>query len=287
MGLFKMSRLYCLSFAAALTVAAYATFVVATSSAAHAQRCSNTATGFEGFKKRFATTARKSGIGNRGLNALASARYSRTVIKFDRRQANYFKKAGRATGNFERFYAKKTKGIRPRARKRLARNRRLFNSLEKRYGVQREVLVTIWGLESNFGGYTGKLDAINSLATLSHDCRRGQFFRTHLLAALKIIDRGWIARSNMKGAGHGELGQTQFMAGNYLKYAIDGNGDGRRDLVKSAADALASTANFLRRNGWRRMGGYQPGSNNFAVLNAWNESTAYQRTIARLAASLR
>ena len=286
MRLLRMPRLCRLSFAAVLTASATATLTAATSSGAYAQRCSNTAAGFEDFKARFARTAGQNGIGNRGLRALASARYSHTVIKFDRRQARYFKRAGRPTGNFERFYAKKTSGLGPRARRRLARNRRLFDSLEKRYGVQREILVTIWGLETNFGGYTGKLDAINSLATLSHDCRRGQFFRTHLLAALKIIDRGWIARANMKGAGHGEIGQTQFMAANYLKYAVDGNGDGRRDLVKSAADALASTANFLRRNGWRPMADYQPGSNNFAVLNAWNESTAYQRTIARFAATL-
>ena len=282
-----MPRLCRLSFAAVLTASATATLTAATSSEAYAQRCSNTAAGFEDFKARFARTASQNGIGNRGLRALASARYSHTVIKFDRRQARYFKRAGRPTGNFERFYAKKTSGLGPRARKHLARNRRLFDSLEKRYGVQREILVTIWGLESNFGGYTGNLDAINSLATLSHDCRRSQFFRTHLLAALKIIDRGWIARANMKGAGHGEVGQTQFMAANYLKYAVDGDGDGRRDLVKSAADALASTANFLHRNGWRPMADYQPGSNNFAVLNTWNESTAYQRTIARFAAGLR
>ena len=198
-----------LSVAAALTAAATATLTAATSSGAQAQRCSNTVAGFEDFKARLARTASQNGIGSRGLRALASARYSHTVIKFDRRQARYFKRAGRATGNFERFYAKKTSGLGPRARRRLARNRRLFDSLEKRYGVQREILVTIWGLETNFGGYTGKLDAINSLATLSHDCRRGRFFRTHLLAALKIIDRGWIARANMKGAGHGEIGQTQ------------------------------------------------------------------------------
>lgn len=281
-----MPRQYRLVLAVGLTLTATATLTATTATPTHAQRCGNTAAGFEDFKASFAGIARKNGIRNRGLRALASAQYSKTVIKFDRRQANYFKRAGRAAGNFKKFYAKKTSGLGPRARKRLARHRRLFNSLEKRYGVQREVLATIWGLETNFGGYTGKLDAINSLATLSHDCRRGQFFRTHLLAALKIIDRGWIARANMKGAGHGELGQTQFMAGNYLKYAIDGNGDGRRDLVKSPADALASTANFLRRKGWQPMASYQPGTNNFAVLNEWNESTAYQRTIARFAAGL-
>jgi len=282
-----MLRMYCLVVATVLTVATTATMFVTSSNVAHAQSCSNTAAGFDDFKARFARAAIKNGIGQRGLDVLASAQYSRAVIKYDRRQANYFKRAGRPTGDFKRFYAKKTSGLGPNARKRLARHRRLFDSLEKRYGVQREVLVTIWGLETNFGGYTGNRDAIDALATLSHDCRRGEFFRQHLLAALKIIDRGWITRGHMKGAGHGEVGQTQFMAGNYLKYAVDFDGDGRRDLVKSAADALASTANFLRRNGWRPMGDYQPGSNNFSVLNEWNESSAYQRTIAKFAAGLR
>lgn len=282
-----MPRLYGLAVAAVLTAATSAATTVTPSNAARGQRCSNTAAGFEDFKARFARIATKSGIGERGLDALASAQYSSAVIRYDRRQARYFKKAGRPTGDFGRFYAKKTSGLGPRAQERLTRYRRLFDRLEKRYGVQREVLVTIWGLETSFGGYTGNRDAIDALATLSHDCRRGEFFRKHLLAALKIIDRGWITRAHMKGAGHGEVGQTQFMAGNYLKYAVDFDGDGRRDLVKSAADALASTANFLRRNGWRPMEAYQPGSHNFSVLNEWNESRAYQRTIAEFAARLR
>ena len=107
------------------------------------------------------------------------------------------------------------------------------------------------------------------------------------MAALTILDKGWLSPANMKGAGHGELGQTQFMAENYLRYAVDFDGDGRRDLVKSRADALASAANYLRRNGWQPMRDYQPGSTNFRVFNSWNESTAYQETIAKFASSLR
>lgn len=281
-----MLRSFILPLVALLTAVTTTALTTTPSNAARGQRCSNTSAGFDDFKAQFARLARRNGIGERGLDVLASARYSDSVIKYDRRQARYFKRAGRATGNFGRFYAKKTSGLRQPARKRLARYRRLFDRLEKQYGVQREVLVTIWGLETSFGGYVGNRDAIDALATLSHDCRRGAFFRKHLLAALKIIDRGWITRAHMKGAGHGEVGQTQFMAGNYLKYAVDFDGDGRRDLVKSAADALASTANFLRRNGWRPMQSYEPGSHNFSVLNEWNESSAYQRTIAMFAARL-
>ncbi|MEL6750878.1 MAG: lytic murein transglycosylase [Pseudomonadota bacterium] len=248
--------------------------------------CSNTSAGFDSFKKSFAKKAAASGVGKRGRNALAKAKYSNTVIKFDRKQARYFKSAGRSTANFNKFYAKKTSGLKSRVNSQLKKNRKLFNSLEGSYGVQREVLATIWGMETNFGGYTGRIDTVNALATLSHDCRRTGLFQPNLMAALKIIDKGWLPASSMKGAGHGELGQTQFMAENYLKYAVDYNGDGRRDLVKSRADALASTANFLRRHGWKPMQSYQPGSHNFRVFNSWNESTAYQRTIAKFAASL-
>lgn len=269
-----------------ITSLASAAIVVSLAAGPAFAKCSNSSAGFEQFKKNFAKKARSAGVGDRGLKALAGAKYSNSVIKFDRKQARYFKSAGRSKTNFNKFYAKKTRGLASRVRSRLKQNRKLFDSIERNYGVQREVLATIWGMETNFGGYTGKIDAINALATLSHDCRRTGLFQPNLLAALKIVDNGWISRGNMKGAGHGELGQTQFMAKNYLNYAVDYNGDGRRDLVKSSADALASTANFLRRHGWQPMGSYQPGSNNFRVLNSWNESTAYQQTIAKFAASL-
>ena len=259
--------------------------LVAAPTAAFA-KCSNSAAGFEGFKQDFAQKAKANGVGPRGLEALSGASYSKSVINFDRKQAKYFKSAGKSTGNFNSFYNKKTKGLASRVKSKLQANKKLFDALERSYGVQREVLATIWGMETNFGGYTGKIDAINALATLSHDCRRTGLFQPNLMAALKIVDNGWISRDRMKGAGHGELGQTQFMAENYLRYAVDFNGDGKRDLVRSAADALASTANYLRRNGWNPMADYQPGSNNFRVFNTWNESTAYQQTIAKFAASL-
>ena len=166
-------------------------------------------------------------------------------------------------------------------------NRRTFNRIEKRFGVQREVLTAIWGMETGYGGFTGNIDALNSLATLAYDCRRKELFRRNLLAAMKIIDKGWIPRSKFKGARHGEIGQTQFMAENYIKYAVDGNGDGRRDLIRSSADALFSAANLLAQKGWKRMGNYAPGSHNFRVLNSWNESTAYQHAVARIAANLK
>jgi len=260
-----------------------------TTTPALAIKCSNTSAGFNTFKKQFASYARKNGVGSRGVKALMSSKYSSKTKKFDMRQARSFKGAGRSKANIDKFYRKKVKNIGGfgTAKSKMKRMSRTFNRIEKRFGVQREVLTAIWGMETGYGGYTGNIDAMNSLATLSHDCRRKDLFRRSLLAAMKIIDKGWVPRSRFKGAGHGEIGQTQFMAENYVKYAIDGNGDGRRDLIGSSADALFSAANLLAKKGWKRMGSYAPGSHNFRVLNSWNESTAYQHSVARIAANLR
>lgn len=253
---------------------------------AYAAKCSNSGSGFEAFKKDFAQYARSQGVGKRGINALMSTKYSPGVIKFDRRVNRAFRKAASSSGSFQRFYAKKTKGLAPITKRKLRQHKRLFDSIERNYGVQREVLASIWGMETGFGRFTGKHDIVTSLATLTHDCRRSGFFRPNLLAALKIIDNGWVSRKNMRGARHGEIGQTQFMAANYIRYGVDYDGNGRRDLIRSTADVLASTANYLRQKGWQPMGSYQPGTRNFNVLHEWNASSAYQRTIAKFAASL-
>ena len=255
------------------------------SGAALAAKCSNSGSGFAQFKKDFAKEARAAGIGKRGLNALANTKYSSAVIKFDRKVNRAFKRAAKS-GNFERYYRKKTGGLKGPTKSRLRRHKKLFDSIERRYGVQREVIATIWGTETAFGGYTGKNDVITSVASLAHDCRRSEWFKGHLLAALKIVDKGWMKRSRMKGARHGEIGQVQFMPANYVRYAVDYNGDGRRDLVGSTADALASVANFLRQHGWQPMASYGPGTRNFNVLGEWNASKAVQSTISRFAASL-
>ena len=251
--------------------------------------CSNTSAGFNKFKKDFAKYAKANGVGKRGIDALMKSSYSQKTKKFDMRQSRSFKSSGRSKARIEKFYRKKVKNIGGfgTAKRKMNSMRRTFDRIEKRFGVQREVLTAIWGMETSYGGYTGNIDAMNSLATLSHDCRRKDLFRRSLLAAMKIIDKGWIKRSKFKGAGHGEIGQTQFMAENYIKYAVDGNGDGRRDLIGSSADALHSAANLLARHGWKRMGNYAPGSHNFRVLNSWNESTAYQHSVARIAANLK
>jgi lytic murein transglycosylase len=161
-----------------------------------------------------------------------------------------------------------------------------LSRIEQAYGVPGEVLVAIWGLETDFGVNTGKFQTIRSLATLAYDCRRGDEFRSELMDALRIIDRGDLSPQEMRGAWAGELGQTQFMPSSWIKYAVDFDGNGRRDLLHSATDVLASTANYLASYGWQRGKDWQPGSPNFAVLQQWNKSEVYAKTIAYFATQL-
>lgn len=127
-----------------------------------------------------------------------------------------------------------------------------FAHIARTYGVPGPVIVAFWGLETDFGAVMGDQATLRSLATLAYDCRRPAMFRTELIDALKIIARGDLTAGDMRGAWAGELGQFQFMPSYYLKYAVDEDGDGRRDLIHSRADALASAANFLASLGWQR-----------------------------------
>jgi membrane-bound lytic murein transglycosylase B len=126
-----------------------------------------------------------------------------------------------------------------------------LDAVERAYGVPKSVVLGVWGMETNFGSYTGSKDVIRSLATLAHEGYRGNFFRDELLTALEILQQGKINRRDMKGSWAGAMGHTQFMPTSYMKYAVDGDGDGRRDIWNSIPDALASTANYLREHGWR------------------------------------
>ena len=159
----------------------------------------------------------------------------------------------------------------------------VFSRIEQEYGVPAPVITAIWGLETDFGGYTGKFDTIRSLATLASDCRRPEKFRGELLDALRIVQRGDMSRATMRGAWAGEIGQTQFLPSSYLKYAVDFDGTGRRDLVHDVPDVLASTANYLKSYGWQAGQGWDPGEPNFSVIQQWNASAVYSRTIALLA----
>jgi lytic murein transglycosylase len=162
----------------------------------------------------------------------------------------------------------------------------VLGRIEQTYGVPGEVLVAIWGLETDFGVNIGKFPTLRALATLAYDCRRGDMFKAELMDALRIVERGDIAPQDLRGAWAGEIGQTQFMPSSYVKFAVDFDGNGRRDLLRSAPDVLASTANFLASHGWQRGKDWEPGSPNFAVIKEWNKSEVYARTIASFATQL-
>lgn len=127
----------------------------------------------------------------------------------------------------------------------------VLSSVERAYGVPQAIVLGVWGMETNFGGFTGDMDVIRSLATLAHLRHRGDFFENELLTALEILQEGKIGRDALKGSWAGAMGHTQFMPTSYMRYAVDGDGDGRRDIWRSIPDALASTANYLREHGWR------------------------------------
>ncbi|MEX6508209.1 lytic transglycosylase domain-containing protein [Jiella sp. M17.18] len=246
-----------------------------------AAQCGNSAAGFDQWKQQMAQEAARAGISQRTIqSALMPTHYSSRVISLDRNQHSMNLSldafmARRAPASFV------TKGKRI-----IAQNRRLLDSIEQRYGVQKEILVAIWGMETGFGANSGNMPAFDSLATLAYDCRRSDFFTEELLAALAVVDRGDMRADQMRGAWAGEIGQTQFMAKNYLRFAVDGDGDGRRDLIHSKADVLASTANYLRQHGWRPGAGYMPGEPNFSVLKDWNKAGVYQKALALFASKL-
>lgn len=138
-----------------------------------------------------------------------------------------------------------------RGQAQLARLGPTLDGIERTYGVPRGVVLGVWGMESNFGSFTGSMSTIRSLATLAYTGYRGDFFRGELLTALQMLEQDHIARDEMVGSWAGAMGQTQFMPSSYMKFAVDGDGDGKRDIWTSVPDALASTANYLRQQGWQ------------------------------------
>lgn len=136
------------------------------------------------------------------------------------------------------------------ARERLATERALLEEVGARYGVAPEIMIAVWGIESNFGRFTGVRPTIGALATLAWDERRSALFRNELFAALEILDHGDVELSRMRGSWAGAMGQVQFMPSSYLKFAEDFDRDGRRDIWSSPADVFASIANYLKGHGW-------------------------------------
>jgi len=251
------------------------------SPAAMAADCGNSAAGFGPWLERFKSYAASRGISQRTLNsALRGVTYNRRVVHLDRNQRSF-------KLSFKTFYARRVNNAMIRKGRRLMKKYdRTLSRIEQRYGVPREVIIAIWGLETGYGRNSGNFSILRSLATLAYDCRRSDFFRKELLAALKIVDRGDMRPSQLRGGWAGEIGQTQFLASSYVRYAVDGDGNGRRNLIRSVPDILASTANYLAKKGWQRGQGWGPGTANYGVIREWNRASVYVKTISVMASKL-
>jgi lytic murein transglycosylase len=241
---------------------------------------------FETWLSEFEREAAAQGISQRAIAAsLDGLTPDPAVLSRDRRQGVF-------TQTFEQFSGRMISPDRMRkGTALLARHAAVFERIERQFGVPGPVLTAIWGLETDFGVNQGRFSIIRSVATLAHDCRRTDKFRAELFDVLRIVDRGDMTPGELRGDWAGEIGQTQFLPSSYVKFAVDFDGDGKRDLIHSAPDALASTANFLKGYGWRRGEPWSEGSENFNVLLEWNKARVYAKTIAafaeRLAASSR
>ena len=178
-------------------------------------------------------------------SALAGIEPDRTIIQRDRAQQSF-------AMDFLSFSAKKVVPYRlSKGRTLIQSNAKLFRHLESEYGVPAEILVALWGLETDFGAVQGDTPTLRALTTLAWDCRRPEKFRTELLAALSLVQKGDLTPAQMRGAWAGELGQMQLLASRYDQYAVDVDGDGHRNLIQSKADALGSAASMLKNAGWR------------------------------------
>jgi len=234
--------------------------------------------------------------------AFASAGFTPGVVERDRNQTEFT----RTLEDYLQIAAGEKKVQRGRAA--FARQQGTLQAIETRYGVPAEIVAAVWGLESDFGERRGAIPIVSSLSTLAYDGRRGEFFERQLVAALKILQSGDTTPDRMFGSWAGAMGHTQFMPTSYQAYAVDSSGDGRRDIWgEDPTDALASTANYLARNGWRRgepwgrviasgsggSGGSviqpQPGGpqfrvyHNFNVIKRYNPSTSYALGVGHLA----
>lgn len=204
--------------------------------------------GFGTWVEGFQARARAQGIADVTLRAaFQGVTFDDDVIKRDRNQSEFSKTI------WDYLSSAASDARIGNGRAALAKHRTTLEAIEAGYGVEKEVVVAVWGLESAYGTYRGSNDVVRSLATLAYEGRRGAFFEEQLIAALKILQNGDTSPRNMTGSWAGAMGHTQFIPTSYLAYAVDFTGDGRRDIwSEDPTDALASTAAYLKKSGWRK-----------------------------------
>ncbi len=204
--------------------------------------------GFDRWIDGFRAIALRNGISDTTFRlSFQDVQYNTSVIQKDRTQSEFTKQI------WDYLDSAVSESRISNGKEALRQNRPLLEAIEAKYGVEKEVVVAIWGLESAYGAQRGTMPLIESLATLAYDGRRRGFFEQQLIAALKIIQQGNVQPRDMTGSWAGAMGHTQFIPTSYLSYAVDFTGDGKRDIWSDEpADALASTAAYLKRFGWRQ-----------------------------------
>lgn len=201
---------------------------------------------FKSWLSALKKEAREKGISQKTLDAaLADVRPIPRVIELDRSQPEF-------KWTFKQYYDKVVDERRiRRGRHYMTKYKTMLSKIEKKYGVQSRFIVALWGMETDYGRITGGFSVVDALATLAFDGRRSAFFRRELINALTIIDQGHVTKEGMVGSWAGAMGQTQFMPSTFLSYAVDYTGDGKKDVWRARADALASGANYLSKAGWK------------------------------------
>ncbi|MFB9354868.1 lytic murein transglycosylase [Sneathiella chinensis] len=190
--------------------------------------------------------AREKGISDEILDgALKDIKFRKKVVSLDRKQPE-------VTQTFQQYMETRLpQSLVDQGRKQLQAHRAVLEEVGAKYGVQPRFIVALWGVETRFGKYTGGFHVPEALSTLAYDDRRADYFRKELLLALQILEERHITPDNMKGSWAGAMGQAQFMPSSFINFAVDHDGDGRRDIWTTKPDVFASAANYLSRSGWK------------------------------------
>jgi lytic murein transglycosylase len=243
-----------------------------------AAQCNHPA-GFDAFMSDFKKEAAQKGISQRTLSILTGVTLDQSVLTADKRQG-VFKQT------FEEFAL-------PRINQRMAKASRMMQEhaptlrkIEAQFGVPGSIAIVLWGLETDFGTNMGKHDVLRATATLGFDCRRTDMFQNELLEALTLVERGDLQPADLRGDWAGEMGQAHFLPSSYNKFAIDFDGNGKRDLIRSVPDTLASIGNYLKGYGWQAKQPWSEGTANFEVIRKWNKALVYAKTVAAFAEKL-
>ena len=200
---------------------------------------------FETWLSSYKKLALNKGVSQKTIDiAFKNVKFLEQVIKYDRKQPEFFEDTKTYVGKRANISRAKT------ARKLLKKNEKLFNDVENKFYVEKEILLSLWGIETNFGKHVGKMDIISSLATLSYDKRRRDFFSSQLLTLLRLIDKKLIDPSILYGSWAGAYGNFQFMPSTIERYAIDYDNNNKIELKSSLDDSLASAANYINKIGW-------------------------------------